>query len=388
MQLYTLYQPRLEFAISLVVLVHISDRLLLDFGEVSVHNFIVVDTPAGVGFRSPWTGETAIIEGVSLGQLTVDSFTPIINDHLRQDLSGALAWEQGITPAANTVYARSHEVGQVDQVAFDLATDVVDFRYYGTREQLYLTDSPDGVIISNAGTGQTLILHEVTTDQLTPANFVFHFAQVREDALNNQLGIGPVPDSQVLPQGVPVAGTDSPPTGAGAGAPPSGQSGTTTVLSWQYATDTVLDFNPAQDKLDFGWFQADQFDVTEPSGSTPIAILGNNQTYTLDGVRLGQLSAANIVALDDGTRVKWQNLIFDAPSAGPGLSIADQTATEGAAEMTSAMAFTVRLSEATTETVSVARSRKIPKSSLLISRSPVAPGRAWPRRSAAAVSPV
>ncbi|MDA2992052.1 MAG: cellulase family glycosylhydrolase, partial [Actinomycetota bacterium] len=327
----------------------------LDFGDVSVHDFIVVDTPDGVGFRSPWTGETSVIQGVSLGQLTVDSFTPIINDHLRQDLSGALAWEQGVTPAPNTVYARSHEVGQVDQVSFDPATDVVDFRYFGTREQLYLTDSPDGVIISTAGTGQTLILQDVTTSQLTAANFVFHFAQVREDALNNQLGIGAVPDSQVRPQGVPVAGTEQWPTAAGTGAPPSGQAGTTTVISWQYGTNTVLAFDPAQDRLDFGWFKADQFDVTEPpgpTGSTRITILGNNQTYTLDGVGLGQLSTANIIALDADTRVKWQNLIFAAPAAQPSLSIADRTATEGDSG-TSDMVFTVALSEASAETVSV-----------------------------------
>jgi hypothetical protein len=88
----------------------------LNLGDVSVHNFIVVDTADGVGFRSPWTGETAVIAGVSLGQLTIDSFTPILNDHLRQDLSGALAWEHGVTPAPNTVYARSHEIGRPGRV--------------------------------------------------------------------------------------------------------------------------------------------------------------------------------------------------------------------------------------------------------------------------------
>ncbi len=82
-------------------------------------NCIVVDTPTGVGFMNPWSGEMAIVVGVSLGQLTIDSFVPIQNDHLRQDLSGALAWEHGITPAANTVYARSHEIGQIDRVAFN-----------------------------------------------------------------------------------------------------------------------------------------------------------------------------------------------------------------------------------------------------------------------------
>ncbi|PRC58234.1 hypothetical protein C6A85_29520, partial [Mycobacterium sp. ITM-2017-0098] len=58
----------------------------LNLGDVSVHNFIVVDPAEGVGFRNPWSGETAIVKGVSLSQLTIDSFAPVINDHLRQDL--------------------------------------------------------------------------------------------------------------------------------------------------------------------------------------------------------------------------------------------------------------------------------------------------------------
>ena len=145
----------------------------LDLGGVSVHNFIVVDTPSGVGFMNPWTGDTIVIQGVSLGQLTVDSFEPIENAHLRECLSGALAWEQGVTPLAHTVYARSHELGQIDKVAFDPATDVVDFRYYGSREQITMSDGAEGVVISNTGTGQSLILLGATKADLTVENFRF-----------------------------------------------------------------------------------------------------------------------------------------------------------------------------------------------------------------------
>ena len=326
----------------------------LDLGDVSVHNFIVVDTPDGVGFRSPWTGETAILQGVSLGQLTVDNFTPIINDHLRQDLSGAMAWEHGVTAAPNTVYLRSHEVGQVDTVAFNPVTDVVDFRYFGTREQLYLTDSPNGVILGNAGTGQALILKGVTKSQLTATNFVFHFAQAREDSLYKQLGFTSLPDTQIKPQGVPIAGTNIWPTAAGNGTPPAGQVGTTTVIAWKYGTNTALAFDPSRDKLDFGWFKASEFDVTDATGSTKITIVGNNQTYTLTGVTLGQLQTGNIVALDSGARTKWQNLIFGAAPATPlpTLSVGDRLAAEGNAG-TSAMNFTVLLSKAAANTVSV-----------------------------------
>ena len=326
----------------------------LDFGDVSVHNFIVVDTPDGVGFRSPWTGETAVIQGVSLGQLTVDNFAPIINDHLRQDLSGALAWERGITAAPNTVYVRSHEVGQVDTVAFNPATDVVDFRYYGTREQIYLTDSPDGVILGNAGTGQALILKGVTKSQLKATNFVFHFAQAREDSLYKQLGFASIPDSQIKLQGVPVAGTNVWPTAAGNGTPPSGQTGTTTVIAWKYGTNTPLTFDPSKDKLDFGWFKAPEFEVADTTGSTTITIVGNNQTYTLSGVTLKQLQPSNIIALDSGARTKWQNLLFTAVPTTPlpTLSVGDRSAAEGNSG-TSNMDFTVLLSKAAANAVNV-----------------------------------
>nr|WP_232786762.1 Calx-beta domain-containing protein [Mycolicibacterium aurum] len=329
----------------------------LDLGDVSVHNFIVVDTAEGVGFRNPWSGETAIITGVSLSQLTIDSFTPVINDHLRQDLSGALAWEQGVTAKPNTVYARSHEVGQIDRVAFNAATDVVDFRYFGTREQLYMADTPEGVVISNSGTGQALILQGVTKTQLTARNFVFHSAQVREDRLHLQLGIGTVPDSQVLPQGVPIAGTNTWPTKAGNGQPPTGQTGTTTTIAWNYGAHTTLAFDPGKDKLDFGWFKAHEFDVTEVNGSTRIAIVGNNQSYTLTGVAIGELQTSNIVALDDGSVTKWRTLIYNAPQpvSQPTLSVTDAGVAEGNAG-TALMSFIVFLSKASTESVTVSYS--------------------------------
>ncbi len=128
--------------------------------------------------------------------------------------------------------------------------------------------------------------------------------------------------------------------------------GTTTVISWQWGTDTVLQFNPAADKLDFGWFRPDEFDVAEQNGSTEIAVVGNRQTYTLDGITLSQLQIANIVALDSNTLNKWQDILDNAssPAPSPGLSIADATITEGDSG-TTPITFTVTLSHASTDTV-------------------------------------
>jgi aryl-phospho-beta-D-glucosidase BglC (GH1 family) len=327
----------------------------LDLGANSVHAYIVVDTPEGVAFMDPWSGKQTLIVGVSLGQLTVNSFTPVENDHLRQDLSGALAWEHGITRAPNTVYARSHEVGQIDRVAFDPDTDVVDFRYYGSREQIYMVDGTEGVVIGNYTTGQTLILLDTTVAELSVENFLFHTAQAREDRLFLQLGFASVPDSQVIGRAdIPTVGSDLWPTAAGPGTPPSGVTGTTYLIDWDYGTKAVIDFDPAVDRLDFKYFRPAEFTVAEVGGSVVITIVGQNQTYTLAGVSLADLDYNNIVAVEDATYQKWRGLI-EAADAGddvPTLRVADAQITEGQSG-TSVMSFTVTLSKAAAGVVSV-----------------------------------
>lgn len=128
--------------------------------------------------------------------------------------------------------------------------------------------------------------------------------------------------------------------------------GTTTTITWAWGTNPVLAFNPATDKLDFGWMQTSQFTVAEKSGSVVIGVVDNNHTYTLQGVSLGQLQMSNIVAKDAGTVAKWQSLISGAQTALPSISVADASVTENNSGTTNA-AFTVTLSKASTKTVTV-----------------------------------
>ena len=178
----------------------------IDLGNANIHSFIVIDTPQGFGFRSPWSGETVIVQGVRLADLSVENFGFIDNDHLREALSGALAWENGPVLAADTVYMRSHEVGQVDRVAFDPSTDVVSFKFYGSRENLSMTDSSEGVVIADLSTGQKLILLGVTRADLSPANFEFTFTQVREDDVSGKIGMGQASNAQIVDFNLPIAG--------------------------------------------------------------------------------------------------------------------------------------------------------------------------------------
>ena len=85
----------------------------LDFGDVSVHNLIVGKLSSGeVAFVNPWawSPEYQVVEGISFTDLDVDNFGVVNNEHLRQDIGGALSWELGAGPRnAGTVYVRSHE---------------------------------------------------------------------------------------------------------------------------------------------------------------------------------------------------------------------------------------------------------------------------------------
>ena len=126
--------------------------------------------------------------------------------------------------------------------------------------------------------------------------------------------------------------------------------GTTTKITWAYGTNTVLNFNPATDKLDFAWMGPAAFTITEKSGSTQIGIVNNNQTYTLSGVGLGGLTMTNIVALDSGTATKWRTALANATV--PTVSVTNATVAEGNSGA-AALAFTVALSKASTGTVTV-----------------------------------
>jgi hypothetical protein len=129
--------------------------------------------------------------------------------------------------------------------------------------------------------------------------------------------------------------------------------GVTTTVTWAWGSNPVLAFNPATDKLDFGWMQASQFDVTEKSGSTVISVVDNNHTYTLQNVAVGQLSMSNIVAKDTSTVSKWQGLIANAQNTQPAVSIASAAVTEGNSGTTNAV-LAVTLSKPSTKTVTVA----------------------------------
>jgi chitodextrinase len=90
---------------------------------------------------------------------------------------------------------------------------------------------------------------------------------------------------------------------------------TTTSIAWNWGTNTDINFNAATDVLDFGWFAADQFTISEVNGTVVIAIPSNHQTYTLQHTTLSDLHLSNIVAKDASAISEWTTVLGSAPVA-------------------------------------------------------------------------
>jgi len=80
-------------------------------------------------------------------------------------------------------------------------------------------------------------------------------------------------------------------------------------IVWNWGTNTDINFNPATDILDFGWFAADQFTISEVNGTVVIAIPSNHQTYTLQHTTLSDLHLSNIVAKDASALGEWTSAL-------------------------------------------------------------------------------
>jgi uncharacterized protein YuzE len=72
------------------------------------------------------------------------------------------------------------------------------------------------------------------------------------------------------------------------------------VIDWDWGTNAVIsDFDPETDTIYIGWFTSDHIDVSESNGNVVFTISSNNQTVTLEGVSLSDLTAANFTIMDD-----------------------------------------------------------------------------------------
>ncbi|MFM8599018.1 MAG: Calx-beta domain-containing protein, partial [Mycobacterium sp.] len=263
-------------------------------------------------------------------------------------VSAASATAQPL-PAATTTTGTTTKItwawGSNTALNFNTATDKLDFGWFAPTE-FSVSENSGSTRISITNNNQTYTLTGVGLKQLSATTNII--ALNPDTAAKWQNAIATASSTATSTPSTPTTPTS-----------PAVSGGTITKIIWAWGTNTALNFNPATDKLDFGWFQPTNFEIAEPGGSTQISITGNNQTYTLSGVGLKQMSTGNIIALDPATTAKWQNAITNAGTvtpppvvSAPTVSISNVSVAEGNSGSTTAR-FTVSLSKAATSTVTV-----------------------------------
>ena len=166
----------------------------VDIGPDSIHNQIPIDTPDGLVFQNMFNPNRALtLVGINLKDLKAENFTPISDAHLQQDLSAALAWENGTGYIReNTVYIRSHEQGLEEIVQFNPETDRISFFYLSVRgdNQLnFAVEQTDlGVRFYSPITGQSITLSGIEFSDLNSSHFEWRANQL-EDNLASRMGL-------------------------------------------------------------------------------------------------------------------------------------------------------------------------------------------------------
>ena len=202
---------------------------------------------------------------------------------------------------------------------FNPSTDTVFVDWFNA-DQIDVSESNGNVVIAVPSNNQTTTLQGVSLDDLSAANFTIQdstaaqeiLAQVGQDGTPTD-GSGDNPGT--VGDDSPGTGTDAGGTGTETGGTGTGTGGTsvsdghgtadvtaataTVAIDWHWGTNNVVtDFDPAMDTIYIGWFDAAHIDVSESDGNVVFAVPSNNQTTTLQGVSLADLSAANFTIQD------------------------------------------------------------------------------------------
>ncbi|MFG1182491.1 fibronectin type III domain-containing protein [Xanthobacter versatilis] len=267
---------------------------VLDFGWLNASDFTITEVNGSVVIALPANAHSYTLEGVSLSDLSLANISAFDASVFAQ-WSAAIAADGATTPVAGTLFALS-AVRDTDTVlSFNPAADKLDFSGLSASD-FSIAEVNGSVVIYLSAERQTYILDGVTLSQLSLSSIASQDAAVLAEW------------SQALAS---PAGSSAAPTSGGGEA-------VTTTLGWNWNTQTVLAFDPTRDKIDFGWLTPQDFSVVELNGSVVILMPGAQQSYTLEGVTLAELSAANITARSAVVLEEWATLLSGASGSGGG----------------------------------------------------------------------
>ena len=183
---------------------------------------------------------------------------------------------------------------------FDPDSDTIFVDWF-TADQIQVSESNGNVVFTVPSNNQTATLQGVTLAELSTANFT-------------------VLDTTAASKIFALIGTGD--SGGDGGTGDGGDGGTgddaqTVVVTWTWGQHAVIDdFDAASDTVFIAWIDADHLDVSEVDGNVVFAVPSNNQTTTLEGVSLADLSPDNFDILDSSARAEVFALIGDADGNG------------------------------------------------------------------------
>lgn len=258
----------------------------LDFGWVSANDFSLAEANGSVVIYLPANHQTYVLEGVTLAELSLSNI-------VGQDSTALAEWSAAL--AAGTT-AGAHlsgstaitwDYGIQKVIDFDPATDTLDFGWLSSGD-FAVTEVNGSVTILLPTNHQSYTLDGVTLADLSLANVTGK-------------------DGTAFAEWAATLAADA-----------AGRGVDITPVTWDYGAQTTLDFDPASDKLDLGSLTADDFSIAEVNGSVVILLASNQHSYTLGGVTLADLSAANILASDSGAFAEWASAIASSAAGGVG----------------------------------------------------------------------
>lgn len=201
-----------------------------------------------------------------------------------------------------TIHQIEWRWGKQIELDFDPEKDILDFGWF-SGSSFSLSQVNGSVVISIPSNQQSYTLTGVSFAELSASNIVSKDPQAQSlwlEALGNA-------DSENADTFPAVEDTSGGSDGATALVTADTSGGFTVVWAWNQ--HLLVQFDPQNDQIDFGWFGPDHFSISEVNGSTVITVTGNQQTYTLQNVPLDGLTINNIVAQDSNTLAKWQSAL-------------------------------------------------------------------------------
>lgn len=225
---------------------------------------------------------------------------------------------------------------------FDSETDTIFIGWFAA-EHIDVSEVNGNVVFTVASNNQSITLEGITLSELDADNFTILDPSAAEKILSL---VGPSDGADVTDEedsgdvtdendngdddnvdgngdgngddgGTVVEEGDNNDAGDGNSEPSSSngtayvtQSTATVAITWHWGNEAIIsDFDPASDTIFIDWFNPGKIIISEVNGQLKFSIPDNNQTITLDGISLSDLTEDNFTVMHEATAQEILSLV-------------------------------------------------------------------------------